>query len=102
MPDIDLPLLEHIAGQRRFAPSTVAIAKGLFIEGQTPRHLAAAHGVNVQRVYAIRDQFLAAAEALALPAGWAQVTLAGPRELIEDLKRLHAEGLKRSKVPSKK
>jgi hypothetical protein len=88
-------MLERIASQRRFAPNTLEIAKGLFIERHTPRRLAVEHGVNVQRVYAIRDQFLAAAQALALPPGWEEVTLAGPRELIEELRRLHAEGLKR-------
>lgn len=95
MVEIDMPLLERVASQRRFAPTTLEIARGLFINGFPPRRLALEHGVNVKRVYAIRDQVLAAAEALALPTGWEEVTLAGPQALIEELKRLHAEGMKR-------
>lgn len=93
--EIDLALLERIAQQRRFEGRTLEIAKRLFIHGETPKRLAVEYGVNVQRVYAIRREVLAAAQALALPPGWEEATIAGPRELIAELKRQLADALGR-------
>ncbi len=87
MTAIDFDLLERIAGQRRFEPRTLEIAKRLFLHGDSPKRLSVEFGVNLQRVYAIRKEILAAAQVSALPPGWAELNVAGPRELIERLKR---------------
>lgn len=94
MAEIDLPLIERIAAQRRFSPTTVQIAKGLFVEGFDARRLALEHGLHVKRVYAIRKEFLDAAQAMALPRGWEEVTFAAPRDVIEELRRLYAQRMK--------
>lgn len=101
MIDIDLALLEKIAGQRRFEPRTLEIAKRIFVHGESPKRLSVEFGVNLQRVYAIRKEILAAAEASALPAGWEQVTLAGPREVIERVRQVFDQEMarKRGSVP---
>jgi hypothetical protein len=83
---VDLELLERVAQQRRFEPQTLAIAKRLLLYGETPKRLAAEFGVSHQRVYAIRKEVMAAVKELALPPGWEQVTLAGPRSVIAALK----------------
>jgi len=87
--------LERIAEQRRFESRTLEIAKRLFIHGETPKRLSIEYGVNLQRVYAIRKEVLAAAQALALPPGWDELTISGPREVIEQIKRQFAEALAR-------
>ena len=93
MARIDLPLLERIAEQRRFESRTLEIAKRLFIHGETPQRLSIEYGVNLQRVYAIRKEILAAAQASALPPGWEEMTIAGPSVLIARFKRQFAEAL---------
>jgi hypothetical protein len=65
------------------------------VEVETPKRLSIEYGVNLQRVYAIRKEVLAAAQALALPPGWEEMTIAGPREVIEQIKRQFAEALAR-------
>lgn len=85
--DVDFDLLERVAKQRRFEARTLEIAKRLFIHGEKPKRVSIEYGVNLQRVYAIRKEVLAAAEALALPPGWEELRIAGPRELIDRLKR---------------
>jgi hypothetical protein len=92
--DIDLALLERIGEVRRFEARTLEIAKRLFIHGETPKRLAVEYGVNIQRVYAIRREVLAVAKQLQLPVGWAEVRLAGPRELIQTLERQYALAMK--------
>lgn len=87
MNNIDLALLERIAAQRRFENRTLEIAKRLFMHGETPKRLSAEYGVNLQRVYAIRKEVLAAAQTLALPPGWQELTLVGPSELVEHFRR---------------
>lgn len=88
MRTIDLSLLERIAQQRRFEERTLEIAKRLFVHGETPKRLSVEYGVNIQRVYAIRKEVLAAAKALDLPTGWEEITVRGPKELIEQVRRL--------------
>jgi len=83
---IDVDLLERIAGERRFEARTLEIAKRLFIHKETPKRVASEFGVYLQRVYAIRKEILLAAEAAALPPGWARVELVGPRELVAQFK----------------
>jgi hypothetical protein len=90
---VDLPLLERISEERRFEARTLEIAKRLFIHGETPKRLSVEYGINIQRVYAIRKEVLAAAEQLDLPAGWTEVKLIGPSELIERLTQLHTEAM---------
>lgn len=90
---IDLPLLERIASERRYEARTLAIAKRLFVDGETPKRLAVEHGMSLQRVYAIRKETREAAQALALPSGWEQVTFAGPAAVIAGLKMQHRRAL---------
>jgi hypothetical protein len=86
--EITLELLEQIAAQRNFEPKTLQIAKRLLIDGHAPKRLSSEFGVNHQRVYAIRKEVLAAARQSRLPAGWSQITLTGPTELIESIREL--------------
>lgn len=92
MRTIDLSLLERIAQQRRFEERTLEIAKRLFVHGETPKRLSVEYGVNIQRVYAIRKEVLAAAQALELPPGWEEITVRGPKALIEQVRKLVAGG----------
>jgi hypothetical protein len=87
MMDIDYAMLERIAEQRRFEARTLDIAKRLFIHRENPKAVSTQYGVNLARVYAIRKEVLGAAQALALPAGWEELRLAGPRDVIETIKR---------------
>ena len=87
MTTIDFALLERIAEHRRFDPRTLDIAKRLLIHGEDPKGLSVEYGINLQRVYAIRKEVLAAAEAVKLPPGWDRLELVGPRKLIERIKR---------------
>ena len=100
MVKIDLALLERIAEQRRFENRTLEIAKRLFIHGETPKRLSVEHGINLQRVYAIRKEILGAAQASALPPGWEEVTLVGPSEVIAQIKRHFTEALARHRAAS--
>ena len=93
MIEIDGVLLDRIAGRRRFEPRTLNIARRLFVHRQTPKRVASEFGINLQRVYAIRKDFQAAAESLALPPGWARDELVGPRELVAHHKRLFEAAL---------
>lgn len=86
MTSIDLELLERIAAVRRFEARTLEIAKRLFVYGDTPKRLSVEFGVNLQRVYAIRSEIEAAADELALPDGWEELTIAGPKALIAKIK----------------
>jgi hypothetical protein len=82
--EISEELLQQIADRRGFEERTIEIARRLFLYGQTPKHVSIEFGINHQRVYAIRKQFLKAAETEVLPSGWAQATLVGPRSLVDD------------------
>ena len=98
MADIDLSLLDRLAAQRRFEPRTLEIAKRLFVHGETPKRLSVEYGVNVQRVYAIRREVLAAAQASRLPPGWEELTVAGPRELIASFREAFVKALAASRA----
>lgn len=90
---ITASVLEELAEGRHFAKRTLEIAKRLFIEGETPTHLALGYGVSVQRIYCIRDRVLAAAKAKTLPEGWEEVTIAAPRPVIREIReRLEEAG----------
>lgn len=92
MTEIDIHLLDRIAAQRRFEPRTLEIARRLFIHGETPKRLSLEYGVNLQRVYAVKREILAAAQATTLPPGWDEVTVSGPKALIEQVVKLVLEG----------
>ncbi|MBS0448530.1 MAG: hypothetical protein JSR59_21625 [Proteobacteria bacterium] len=92
---VDLALLERIAQKRRFEERTLEIAKRHFVYGESVPRLAAEYGLHVQRVYAIRRMVLETAQQIALPPGWEEVTIAGPRELVARFKRLFEEALAR-------
>jgi hypothetical protein len=96
---VDLELLERIATQRRFEAQTLEIAKRLLLYGEKPKRLSAEFGVNVQRVYAIRKEVLAAVKALVLPVGWEEVTLAGPQPVIAALKAQLEQALEQCGQP---
>lgn len=97
---IDVQLLERIAAMRRFEDRTLEIAKRLFIHKQKPKRVASEFGVNLQRAYAIRKEFLAAAKEAALPNGWEEATFKGPAEVIAELKLLYARAMGAESVTS--
>lgn len=94
--DIDLALLERLAQSRRFEARTLEIAKRHFVHGESAKRLAVEHGMAVQRIYAIRRMVLLAANEDALPAGWAEATLRGPKALVQKFSRLFEEELSAS------
>jgi hypothetical protein len=96
---IDLALLERIAEQRRFDPRTLEIGKRMLIHGEDPKRLSLEYGINLQRVYAIRKEVLAAADALALPPGWERLTLEGPKEVIGRMKRQFDDEMAKASKP---
>jgi hypothetical protein len=97
---VNLELLERIASQRKFQSETLEIAKRVLVYGHKPKNVAAEFGVNHQRVYAIRKEVLAAIKTLALPAGWEEVTLAGPQPVIAALRAQHARELQEHAPPA--
>ena len=97
---VDFALLESIGLHRRFDPRTLEIAKRLLVHGDEPKRLSAEYGINLQRVYAIRRDVLAAAEEVKLKPGWARVELIGPRQLIERIKRQFEEEMAKLGVSS--
>ncbi len=84
-------LLERIAVKRRFSSQTLEIAKRLFLYRDAPRALSAEYGVNLARVYAIRETVSQAAKEERLPPGWEEVTLIAPKELIDVFRQQIAE-----------
>lgn len=97
---VDLELLERIASQRKFQAETLEMAKRVLVFGHKPKNVAAEFGVNHQRVYAIRKEVLAAIKAVTLPAGWEEVTLAGPQPVIAALKAQLARALQEHAPPA--
>ena len=91
MNTVTAELLERIARTRRFSAQTLDIAKRLFLFNDPPRKLAAEYGVNLARIYAIRDSVSQAAQAQRVPPGWEEVTLIAPKELIEEFRERIAQ-----------
>ena len=89
MNTVTAELLERLARTRRFSAQTLDIAKRLFLFNDPPRKLAAEYGVNLARIYAIRDTVSQAAQAQRVPPGWEEVTLIAPKELIERIPSAH-------------
>ena len=80
---LDDAAFERLIRPRKFKAQTIEIARRLLVGGEEPRDLAIAYGLTVPRVYGIAQQFTAAYEAERLPAGWVEVTLVAPAELVE-------------------
>ncbi len=91
MTSVTAALLDNLAERRHFADRTLEIARRLFIEQETPTHLALAYGLSLQRVYRIRDTILAAAKAEALPQGWEEMTIVAPSPIIREIRERLAE-----------
>ena len=91
MNTVTADLLERLARTRRFSAQTLDIAKRLFLFNDPPRKLAAEYGVNLARIYAIRDSVSQAAQAQRVPPGWEEVTLIAPKELIEEFRQRIAQ-----------
>lgn len=70
--------------KRRFKAQTIEIAKRRILDQAPAVDLAKEYSVNVQRVYMIQDQVETAWSELSLPPGWAEVTIAAPKILIEE------------------
>lgn len=91
MNTVTAELLERLARTRRFSAQTLDIAKRLLLFNDPPRKLAAEYGVNLARIYAIRDTVSQAARAQRVPPGWEQITLIAPKELIGEFRQRIAE-----------
>jgi hypothetical protein len=91
MDGVTAEVLERIARKRRFAPKTLEIAKRLFLYHHPARGLSAEFGVNLARIYAIRNMGAQAARDERVPTGWEEVTLVAPRELVEEFRRRIAD-----------
>ena len=71
----------------RFKPQTLEIAQRRILRREPATVLAAAHGVNLQRIYTIERQVTDAWRDLHLPTGWSEITLVAPKALIAEFKR---------------
>ena len=76
--------LERIAKKRRFSPQTLEIAKRLFLYRDAVKALSVQYGVNIPRIYAIRDTVAKAVKEERVPPGWEEVTLVAPKALIAE------------------
>jgi len=86
MDGVTAEVLERLARKRRFAPKTLEIAKRLFLYHHPARGLSAEFGVNLARIYAIRNMVAQAAQDERVPPGWEEVTLVAPKALIEEFR----------------
>jgi hypothetical protein len=83
---LDAAAFRLIERRRRFRGQTLEIAKRRILNGERASDLAAAYGVNLQRIYMIETQVTAAWRELQ-PKGWEEVTLVGPKHLIKEFQR---------------
>lgn len=84
---LDAAAFNRITKNRKFSPQTLEIARRLMVEGAKPRELALAYGICTQRIYKIRTFITAAHEAQRLPEGWAEATIAAPKEMLAEFER---------------
>ena len=86
---IDAAAFALIEAKRNFQPQTIEIAKRRLLNDERAADLAAAYGVNIQRIYAIETQMAAALQeiALKLPHGWGEATIIAPKTLLRDFLR---------------
>jgi hypothetical protein len=87
MDGVTAEVLERLARKRRFAPKTLEIAKRLFLYHHPARGLSAEFGVNLARIYAIRNMVAQAARDERVPPGWEEVTLVAPKALIAEFRQ---------------
>jgi hypothetical protein len=66
----------------------------LFLEGHKPKRLAREYAVIHQRIYAIRKMVMEAVADYELPAGYSQVTLTGPAELVRAMADLFEQQMR--------
>jgi hypothetical protein len=92
---MDATAFKLLESKRRFRPQTLEIAKRRILRREPATALAAAYGVNLQRIYTIQTQVTAAWQELHLPAGWSEVTLVAPKTLIAEFKRRSKEARKK-------
>jgi hypothetical protein len=78
--------LERIAKKRRFSTQTLDIAKRLFLYRDAAKALSVQYGVNIPRIYAIRDTVAKAVKEERVPPGWEEVTLVAPKALIAEFR----------------
>ena len=86
---IDAAAFTLIEAKRNFQPQTIEIAKRRLLNDERAADLAAAYGVNIQRIYAIETQMAAALQeiALKLPHGWGEATIVAPKTLLREFQR---------------
>jgi hypothetical protein len=72
---MDATAFKLLERKRRFKPGTLEIAKRRILRREPATALAAAYGVNLQRIYAIEKQVTAAWQELHLPDGWSEIIL---------------------------
>jgi hypothetical protein len=84
---MDATAFKLLERKRRFKAQTLEIAKRRILRREPATTLAAAYGVNLQRIYTIEAQVTAAWQGLHLPAGWSEITLVAPKPLIAEFKR---------------
>jgi hypothetical protein len=84
---MDATAFELLKCKRRFKAQTLEIAKRRILGREPATALAAAYGVNLQRIYTIETQVTAAWQELHLPAGWSEITLVAPKPIIAEFKR---------------
>jgi len=80
---VDEPILERVLRERRFDQRTAEIAKRLFLRDEAPQKLAREYALLDKRIYAIRAEVLKQVKGYALPAGWSEVTLRGPADVVK-------------------
>jgi hypothetical protein len=91
---MDVTAFKLLERKRRFKRQTLEIAKRRILDREPAKALAAAYGVNLQRIYLIESQVTDAWQGLHLPAGWSEVTLVAPKPLIAEFKRRSREARK--------
>ena len=84
---LDATAFKLLERKRRFKAQTLEIAKRRILGREAATALAKAYGVNLKRIYTIETQVTAAWQELHLPAGWSEITLAAPKQLIAEVKR---------------
>ncbi len=84
---MDATSFKLLERKRRFKAQTLEIAKRRILHREPATALAAAYGVNLQRIYTIETQVTAAWQELHLPAGWTEATLVAPKSLVAEFKR---------------
>lgn len=101
---IDEAMFKLLESKRNFDPQTLEIARRRILHNENARHLQAAYGVNLPRIYAIEKQIMAAAHALrvGLPPGWGEMTLVAPKAMLREFARQAAAARKQSLAPKRK